>query len=920
MAKNTKIITIASGKGGVGKTNLCLNLALASTDNTRRICVLDADMGLANVDILLGLRPEHSLLDVLEGNCVLNEVLIDGPGSLKIIPGGSALERLPQLRGDERTRLKDVFRQLKDFDLLFIDAAAGISEQVLHLLEVAHVPILVLTPEPTSLTDAFSLLKSLQNGRREGPIYLLINQVTTADQAKKVFKKFDAAVKKFLHIAIKPIGCVPIDPKIPESVAKQTPFIELFPQTPASVTLKHIAKYLTSDGNGSGKPGEIETLAFLGMDSETQEEIEGLEVGKETRAEARPDPQTPSAGTEPQPTGDIVRLLAEEGRVSAHQIYYARRVQAKLDTPKDLLEILKALGYVGDSEIRETLLKNRTTIRLGSLLLELGYISEKQLALALNKQQQDGAVKRLGEVLVENNYISEYDLIQVLSMHLGYPYVEPNANTIDRFLLARATKNFFLKNHFLPLSQEDGAINIAMADPLDATALEEAKKLFGPGLNIFITEERRIREVIEQVETPARAEYSYETDDHRIVELVDGIIEDALKRQVSDIHMEPMRNRMRVRFRRDGALIHYMDLPKELEGEIVNRVKIMASANIAERRRHQDGRILLGPSQQGSDGDIRVSFYVTLFGEKIVMRILTKKAELFKIDDIGMAPHVLDRLREEVLEVPTGVAIITGPTGAGKTTTLYAAINYCNKMDTNIITAEEPVEYVIDGISQCSINPKIGLTFEESLRHILRQDPDTIVLGEIRDRFSAESAIQAALTGHKVLTTFHTEDSIGGLLRLLNMDIEAFLISSTVVSVVAQRLLKKVCPNCSEPYTPTSRDLRRLKYQPADLSGGRFQIGNGCSFCDFTGYHGRVGVFELLVLNEYVKDAILNRKTSYEIRRISIETTGLVTLLEDGLAKAARGITSIQEVLKQLPLLQPPRPLNQIYRLIGEVS
>lgn len=239
-------------------------------------------------------------------------------------------------------------------------------------------------------------------------------------------------------------------------------------------------------------------------------------------------------------------------------------------------------------------------------------------------------------------------------------------------------------------------------------------------------------------------------------------------------------------------------------------------------------------------------------------------------------------------------------------------------MGTNIITAEEPVEYVIEGVSQCSINPKIGITFEETLRHILRQDPDIIVLGEIRDKFSAESAIQAALTGHKVLTTFHTEDTIGGLLRLMNMEIETFLISSTVVSVVAQRLLKKLCPYCQETYTPSPRDLRRLKYEAQAIRNFEFKIGAGCERCDYTGYKGRVGVFELLVLNEYVKDAILTRKTSYEIRRISMETTGLVTLLEDGMGKAAQGAISLQEVMKNLPTLETPRPLDQILRLIGE--
>jgi type IV pilus assembly protein PilB len=299
------------------------------------------------------------------------------------------------------------------------------------------------------------------------------------------------------------------------------------------------------------------------------------------------------------------------------------------------------------------------------------------------------------------------------------------------------------------------------------------------------------------------------------------------------------------------------------------------------------------------------------------LRLLSKKGELIEIDDIGMAPKMLERFREDALDVPSGVVIITGPTGSGKTTSLYSAVNYLNDMHTSIITAEDPVEYVIEGIAQCSINPKLNVTFEETLRHIVRQDPDVIVLGEIRDRFSAETAIQAALTGHKVLTTFHTEDSIGGLLRLLNMDIEAFLISSTVVCVVAQRLLRRVCQHCAEPTAPASLELRRLGYGNHDLQGARLCMGRGCAQCRFTGYRGRVGIFELLVLNEMVKDAILNRKTSYEIRRISLETSGLVTLIEDGIVKAARGETTLQEVLRHLPRLHKPRPLHELNRVLG---
>jgi len=305
-------------------------------------------------------------------------------------------------------------------------------------------------------------------------------------------------------------------------------------------------------------------------------------------------------------------------------------------------------------------------------------------------------------------------------------------------------------------------------------------------------------------------------------------------------------------------------------------------------------------------------------GEKIALRLMNKKGELLAIEDIGMAPRMLQQFLDEALQSPSGIMIVTGPTGAGKTTTLYSCVNALNDLETSIITAEEPVEYLLDGISQCSINPKIGVTFTETLRHIVRQDPDIIVMGEVRDAFSAETAIQAALTGHKVLTTFHTEDTVGGLLRLLNMGVEAFLIASTVTCMVAQRLLRRVCPQCAVPYAPTPEEYRRLGYRHGDLAGAELMTGHGCSACRFTGFHGRVGIFELLLLSDQVKEAVMTRQPVNEIRRLSIESAGMVTLLEDGIVKAARGKVALPEVLKRLPRLDRPRPLAELRRLLGE--
>lgn len=282
-----------------------------------------------------------------------------------------------------------------------------------------------------------------------------------------------------------------------------------------------------------------------------------------------------------------------------------------------------------------------------------------------------------------------------------------------------------------------------------------------------------------------------------------------------------------------------------------------------------------------------------------------------------MMPNVLRTFLNDVLYQPSGVLLVTGPTGSGKTSTIYSCLNHIKSPEISIITAEEPVEYVMDGISQCSIDPQIDLTFKETLRHIVRQDPDIIVIGEIRDNDSAEMAMQSALTGHKVLSTFHTEDSIGGLIRLLNMDIAPFLISSTVVSVVAQRLLRKICVHCAEPATISPDELSRLGLSLDEIQGARFMKGRGCPKCKQSGYRGRVGIFELLVLNEAVRTAILAKKTSHQIRSISIETSGLMTLLEDGLIKAADGITSVNEMLRCLPKLNKPRPLGELRRLAG---
>lgn len=613
--------------------------------------------------------------------------------------------------------------------------------------------------------------------------------------------------------------------------------------------------------------------------------------------------------------GQIVSILLKEGHLTHKQISYALRIQSKLETPRILLDVLKDLQYLTDDHITGVIRRNFTSFRIGDLLVELGHINELQLQTCLEAQAKENPKRKLGEVLVDHKFIREEDLLEILSVQLGFPLVEVEFADIDLKLISNARTNLFREFTFLPIRREGDRILTAFADPGDTRAINEAKRLFQCDISPAITRKESIDKFINRFQVGTGSLTSVSKSDVSVTERVNSIILEAIALGVSDIHVEPLTDRLRVRFRMDGVLVHHKDFPLEIIPPLTSRIKIMCEANIAEKRRHQGGRIAFESS--GQEVDIRVSFFVTVHGEKIVMRLLRKQAHLLSIQDVGMPPRILARFRDEALDCPSGVVLVTGPTGSGKTTTVYSCINYLNKPDVSIITAEEPVEYMIDGIAQCSIDPKINLTFKETLRHIVRQDPDIVVIGEIRDTFSAQIAVQAALTGHKVLTTFHTEDSIGGLVRLMNMDVDVFLISSTVVCVLAQRLLRKVCPACKMPHKITPAELRLLGYSPKDIPNANFQKGFGCKECAYTGYQGRLAVHEMLVLDEAVRDAILEKKTSYQIRKISIESTGLVTLMETGIAIAATGATTIEEVLRCLPRLQKPRPLTIIQNLLG---
>lgn len=616
----------------------------------------------------------------------------------------------------------------------------------------------------------------------------------------------------------------------------------------------------------------------------------------------------------PKKHGDIIRHLVKSGRLSSQKLTHAERVNAKLLTPKPLLHTLKELNLITDDMVNEVIREAGVSIRIGELLVELGHINEDNLNFVFNAQKDREKGLKFGQILEKYNFVSSRLFADVLSMQLGLPTCEPTMAMVDKKALEKIPLRMVNELQVLPLQGEDNSSLIAIGDPLDEKIKSKARRFFGQDCQFGIANIDLLQETIKLL-VDGKSGKGVDLNTKTVVGIVNYIIVNALKEDASDIHIEPMSDRLLVRFREDGVLRIFKTYAIDIATALTSRLKILAEADIAEKRRHQGGRILF-ESEEGPI-DIRVSFYVTIHGEKTVLRILKQKQSLLELQNIGMMPNVLRTFLNDVLYQPTGVLLVTGPTGSGKTSTIYSCLNHIKSPETSIITAEEPVEYVMDGISQCSIDPQINLTFEETLRHIVRQDPDVIVIGEIRDIDSAEMAMQSALTGHKVLSTFHTEDSIGGLIRLLNMDVAPFLISSTVVSVVAQRLLRRVCVHCAEPAPISPDELARLGLRPDEVKGANFVKGRGCAECKQSGYKGRVGIFELLVLNEAVRAAILAHNTSHEIRTISIETSGLMTLLEDGLIKAADGITSVSEMLRCLPRLNKPRPLGELRRLAG---
>ncbi len=546
---------------------------------------------------------------------------------------------------------------------------------------------------------------------------------------------------------------------------------------------------------------------------------------------------------------------------------------------------------------------------LGELLIEAGVITAEQRDKAMQEQKRLG--KRLGETLVSLGVITEEVMAKALSAQLGLPFKELRSISVAPGVLDLVPESLARKHRVLPLEINNGRLTIAMSDPLNVFATDEIKRATRmPVDRVVITEAALLRaldqyytrgemdEVVkaadvyypEKEKIVAAAEAMVE--DTPIVKLVNTVVTQAVKDRASDIHIEPYEDSIRVRFRIDGKLHDIMKPPKHLHAGIVSRIKILSGMDIAEKRIPQDGRF--PTNVEGRQFDIRASTLPTHHGEKMVLRLLEKTSGLpqLTLSQLGFTKNALDSY-EKLISMPYGFILSTGPTGCGKTTTMYSSLRKISAAEKNIVTIEDPIEYNLPNINQVQVNPKAGLTFSSGLRSILRQDPDVIMVGEIRDTETASIATNAALTGHLVLSTLHTNEAVGAIARLIDMGIEPFLITSSLIGVLGQRLIVKICPYCKESYTADEDVLRRVGIKGKAL----LHKGKGCSECRFTGYFGREGLFELLLVTEGIKKLIIEKAPASEIKAQAIKE-GFTTMRQEGLLKAAEGITTIEEAMR----------------------
>lgn len=566
--------------------------------------------------------------------------------------------------------------------------------------------------------------------------------------------------------------------------------------------------------------------------------------------------------------------------------------------------------------------------RFGRVLTKLGKVTREQVhkALAVQKAQKEkGHAKRLGELLVELGHITEGDVLEALAGQAGMELVEVDEDGIPEATLNAVPPETANTYQIIPVEYDEQSrhLTIAMKSPDNFRAVDDLRLLMGFKVTAVVAPSDQIDRVLNkhysgQVTSMATMmaelgedeslaafegrgdsidleELVQAADDNKVIRLLNLVLLQAIKDKASDIHFEPFEDEFKMRYRIDGVLYEMIPPPLHLALPIVSRIKVMAHLDIAERRLPQDGRIELVVNN--SPIDLRVSVLPTMFGESVVMRVLDRSNVQLSLDKVGLRNDDLESVRS-LIRKPNGIVIVTGPTGSGKTTTLYAALNELNEPTTKVLTAEDPVEYDIDGLIQCQVNPDQDLTFAKLLRSFLRQDPDVILVGEIRDLETAQIAVQASLTGHLVFTTLHTNDAPSSILRLLDLGVEAFLLTATIEAIVAQRLVRRICLKCKEEYIPTEEQLMELQLRVSDVEGRTFYRGRGCETCNFSGYRGRQAIFEIMPMDDYLRDLIM-KEASTTVLRAEARKRGMRTLRECGLLAIYEGQTTIDEVVRE---------------------
>jgi len=570
------------------------------------------------------------------------------------------------------------------------------------------------------------------------------------------------------------------------------------------------------------------------------------------------------------------------------------------------------------------------SVRLGELLTKASLITQEQLKEALRSQKDTGG--KLGETLIKLGFVSEEEITECLSQQFGVPSINLAHFEIDQSVIKLIPADVARKYNILPVNKTGATITIAMADPTNVFAMDDIKFMTGYNVEPVVASELGIKaaidnyygsasslelkkvmedlqqaeagdlEVLEDEEELDMEALAESAEEAPVVKLCNLILSDAIKRGASDIHIEPYEKEYRVRFRIDGILYEIMNPPLKLKDAITSRLKILAKLDISEKRLPQDGRIKLKMklNEKNKELDFRVSVLPTLFGEKIVMRLLDKDNLRLDMTKLGFEPESLAKFEEAIFK-PWGMVLVTGPTGSGKTNTLYSALAKVNSPEVNIMTAEDPVEFNLPGINQVQMKEAIGLNFAATLRSFLRQDPNIILVGEIRDFETAEIAIKAALTGHLVLSTLHTNDAPSTINRLMNMGIEPFLVATSVQLIAAQRLVRRICPNCQEVVDLAPQALINLGYKKEEIGTFKVMKGRGCDKCNNTGYKGRVGLVEVMQIDDEIRDLILSGGTAIDIKKKAAEA-GMISLRRSGLIKIKDGITTIEEVVRETVL------------------